>query len=298
MSSIWIDSRHMAVRKYTATATGTKAVVRIEIEVDDPGALGYLLKELGEAQRDVARDRQAAEATLGATRRDKAARGITKQSLLMLPYYGDERCMTAIIAAIHAGLRQLGIKEDDDKRALYARVTGERRLTNMTPRQHDAIVAELRRLGFKPAKKALEGPFAGKLQALWIDAWNLGIVRNRRDEALAAFVKGRTRIDHTRWVIHAGDADKAIEALKGWMARDGGVDWSVGTATPDWERKLGAKIALAQWRRLGRDDGPESFKAFCDMVYAHRQKALEAMDNDDWVFVMNALGRQVRKAVK
>ena len=45
--------------------------------------------------------------------------------------------MTAI-KAIHAGLRQLGIAEDD-ARDLYERQTGTRSLRAMTPRQHEAV---------------------------------------------------------------------------------------------------------------------------------------------------------------
>lgn len=76
MSSLWIDSRHMRIRKYTVAGTGPKAVVRVEIEVSDPGSLGYLLETIGEAQREA-----------------DAARTKTKQKPtkpLALPYYGSE----------------------------------------------------------------------------------------------------------------------------------------------------------------------------------------------------------------
>ncbi|WP_186390380.1 hypothetical protein [Stappia sp. TSB10P1A] len=76
MSSIWIDARHMRIRKYTAAATGPKSIVRVEIEVSEPGSLGYLLKDIGEAQREV-----------------EAARTKTKQKPakpLALPYYESE----------------------------------------------------------------------------------------------------------------------------------------------------------------------------------------------------------------
>ncbi len=65
----------------------------------------------------------------------------------------------------------------------------------------------------------LTGKYAKKLQALWIAAWNLGIARDRDDKALLAFVKRQTGIDHTRFLVYADDAKRAIEALKGWINR-------------------------------------------------------------------------------
>ncbi|SOC26958.1 hypothetical protein [Stappia indica] len=76
MSSLWIDHRHMRIRKYSAAATGPKAVVRVEIEVSEPGSLGYLLANIGEVQREV-----------------EAARTKAKQKPakpLALPYYGSD----------------------------------------------------------------------------------------------------------------------------------------------------------------------------------------------------------------
>jgi hypothetical protein len=199
------------------------------------------------------------------------------------------------LAAIHTGLRQLGIA-DDDKRDLYERVTGKRSLTDMSPKEQDAVIGELRRLGFRPAKRGLEGPFAKKLQALWIAAWNLGLVEERRDHALLAFVRRQTNIDHTRFLIDSGEADKVIQALKGWMARDGGVDWRVSPTMPDWQRRPGAKVAIAQWAMLvaagAEASGFPGFKAF---VEDHAFHPLDRMTDREWQGVTNTLGRRVRK---
>lgn len=51
MSSIWIDQTSR-LKSYAATVKGPKATVRVEIECDDPASLGYLLKELGDIQRE------------------------------------------------------------------------------------------------------------------------------------------------------------------------------------------------------------------------------------------------------
>ena len=203
--------------------------------------------------------------------------------------------MTAI-AAIHAARRQLGL-DDDTARDLYARVTGKRSLREMSPAEQDRVVAELRRQGFtrasSGARKRLEGKYAAKLQALWIAAWNLGIVKNRDDKALIAFVERQTGLSHVRFLHHPGDAARAIEGLKGWMAREARVDWRVDAATPDWLRVPGAQIAVAQWQILVRAAAadPQGFRR----AVAALAKPVDLMAEPDWRPVMNALGAQIRK---
>ncbi len=227
--------------------------------------------------------------------------------------------MTAL-SAIHAGCKQLGIDEDT-RRDLYERVTGKRSAKDMNAAERERVVSELRRLGFAPtfkappsvasgdispsrgesgrraSRKPLAGPFAAKLQALWIAAWNLGIVENRDDAALIAFVRRQTGIDHTRFLTDAGDAHKAIEALKAWMEREGGVDWHVGNHMPKIERLNGFKIAWAQWRLMR----PGGMKAARSRAFNDDVKAIagvwpvEMVRERDWVPVMNTFGAKVRK---
>jgi hypothetical protein len=203
--------------------------------------------------------------------------------------------MTAI-AAIYTARKQLGLDEDT-ARDLYARVTGKRSLREMSAKQHGQVLEELRKAGFNPAKKGLSGPFAKKLQALWIAGWNLGVVDDRRDDALLAFVKRQTSIDHTRFLLDAEDAAKAIDALKAWMTREAGVDWSTGHHIPGWAKEPGAKIALAQWAILVAAGRAEAgFAAFKGFVEDHAIRPLGQMNAKDWQAVMNTLGARVRKA--
>lgn len=204
------------------------------------------------------------------------------------------------IRAIYGGCRQLGIDEED-RRDLFERVTGKRSVRAMTPKEQESVVLELRSKGFKPAsnaKRKLTGPYAKKLQALWIGAWNLGLIRSRNDDALIAFVKRQTGIDHTRFLHYPEDAEKVIEALKAWMARDGGVDWSQSRIDPPWRSKNGARIASAQWNRLTEDQRKEhgSFWRFIagHVDPANRQNPTVA----EWISVMNALGKQIRAGQK
>jgi phage gp16-like protein len=204
-------------------------------------------------------------------------------------------------ATIYVGCKQLGIDEED-RRDLFERLTKKRSLKQMTLVEIKQVEQELSRLGFKKTskqpRKGFEGKFAKKLQALWIAAWNLGIVNNKSDQAMVAFVKRQCKVDHVRFLRHKEDADKAIEALKAWMAREAGVDWTVGEHLPDWLRLSGAKIAVAQHDLLFRLQNKEgSAQQFASYVLrtTGRLDIVEFKDSD-WIPVMNALGTQIRAA--
>lgn len=205
------------------------------------------------------------------------------------------------VKVIYAGIRALGIAEEDDRRDLYERVTGKRRLREMTPADKDNVVGELRRLGFKHAsgRRQLTGPFAKKLQALWIAAWNLGIAKSREDGALLAFVRRQTGIEDTRFLQDAKQAERVIEALKSWLAREGGVDWSTDGARPNWLKKNpGARIALAQYAILSPDArGLGGLSREIGKIVG-AEKSLHHLTVTDWRAVQNAFGERIRTALK
>lgn len=201
------------------------------------------------------------------------------------------------VKTIYAGIRALGIHEEEDRRDLFERVTGKRRLRLMTVSDKDQIVTELLRLGFQGGRagQKLTGPYATKLQALWISAYNLDLVRNRSDEAIIAFVKRQTGLDHARWLRDPADAKKAVEALKDWIAREGGVMWG-NTNGYDWLKDYGAKIAWAQWCKLRRDASLLVQDAFRAKVFAlvGEKPSLEHLSSAEWRKVCNALGAIIR----
>lgn len=147
------------------------------------------------------------------------------------------------IAAIHVAKKELGL-EEDDYRSLLHLIVGKTSLRTMTPaelgRVLDAMVA--RGAG---KKQTLAGPYGGKLQALWLSGWALGLIRNDDVAALLAFVEGQTGISHTRFLRDAKDARKAVEAVKKWLER-GGVDWSAAADPKDC-------VIAAQMRCLAGD---------------------------------------------
>ena len=203
------------------------------------------------------------------------------------------------LAAIHVAKKQLGL-DDDTYRAALVTITGKSSTRDMSEAERNKVVAAFRQRGFKPAsngaRKPLEGKYAAKLQALWIAGWNLGVVRNRDDSALIAFVERQTGLSHVRFLHDAGDALKAIEALKAWIGREGKVDWSVGDHLPYWMRLAGAKIAIAQWNILVASQAvAPNMKEFRLLVAGLLKPVDQITDERDWQPVMNRLGEHVRK---
>jgi Protein of unknown function (DUF1018) len=198
-------------------------------------------------------------------------------------------------ALIHTACKDLGLDEDT-RRDLYERVTGKRSLTQMSAAEHERVVSELRAKGFKAVqrrasgKQKLTGKYAGKLQALWIAGYNLGLVKSRDDMALLSFIKRQTGIDHSRFLRDGEDAAKVIEALKAWLARDGGVEWRICSNGETSDKKLeGHKIAAAQHRLLCRDPN-----FHIDVTGITGKPAWQMTKESDWIAVMNAFGEKVR----
>ena len=100
------------------------------------------------------------------------------------------------------------------------------------------------------------GPATGKLRALWNSAYDLGLIHDRSDAALDAWLRRLTGLDDDA-CIEAADLDRGIQALKAWLARVGGVDWrphvSLGQDGRVREtRRPRARVLEAQWRLLHR----------------------------------------------
>lgn len=176
------------------------------------------------------------------------------------------------ISTIYGLRKQLGL-DDDTARDLYERETGARSLKAMSPGQQVRVLQALRREAEQSGTgraPRLTGPYAGKLIALWLDGWNLGVVRVRTDAALLSFVENRTKIPHTRFLRAARDARKAVEALKA-MCERAGVVWGEYPDPADCviaaqgrmldlaagEPGASDPLSQAYWAWRGGDLGPE-----------------------------------------
>lgn len=206
--------------------------------------------------------------------------------------------MTAL-AKLHIAKKQLGL-DDDTWRDLLERETGKRSSKEMSDGERGRVLDVLKQQGFKPApkgsRKGLEGKYAPKLQALWIAGYNLGLIRNKDDAALLAFVKRQTGIDHTRFLRYAEDGARAIEALKGWLSRDGGVNWSNDRFLPDWTQANGYRIARAQHAILAKRGAITGLQAR-HLEYWLDMNGLDCpavMTDEGWIVAMNKLGALIR----
>lgn len=217
--------------------------------------------------------------------------------------------MSALHRAIYGERRRLGF-DDDTARAFYMRVVGEDHLTRMSDAQHRKVLSALRAAGrasaapvraaSKSSSRPVQGPYGKKLTALWIAMWHLGLVRDRRDEALVVFVLKRVTVDHTRWLLDPAEGQKAVEALKDWMAREAGVEWNArGRA---WLKHDAAKVALAQWAILHPAAVALDTAAFSSAVFDAlgrpeplADRTVEALSVRDWQTVNRVWGTAVRK---
>lgn len=212
---------------------------------------------------------------------------------------------SAQIKAIHT-LKSRSSLEDADYRALLAGfgVGSSRQLTLV---QANALLDRLRVVA--PARAAhpravpMTGRYGAKIRALWIAGWNLGVVRDRSDEAVCAFVERQTGVLRTAWLVEPAQGRAAIEALKGWLARQAGVEWPGGQVAPPIEHKLA--VVMAQWRRLiqlavVRADDPLSGIHAVIEAKIGRELAIvsdPSLTPDELDRVSAMLGRRIRKAI-
>ncbi|AOT25357.1 MULTISPECIES: gp16 family protein [Brucella] len=209
-------------------------------------------------------------------------------------------------AMINIAKNQLGLDEDTYRGMLH-RVTGKVSLREMSEADKLKVIDDLKQKGFDPAvkspskgkRKRLEGKFAAKLQALWIAGYNLGVVTNGSDEALIAFVKRQTKLDHVRFLHDPADGYKAIESLKRWLNRAAGVKWAKDALVPDWANQPHGQIVLAQWQTLtkaGRINGESLSETVWSICGYDGKPVLNNLKPKEWQAAMNELGRRIRKA--
>lgn len=223
------------------------------------------------------------------------------------------------IGLIHGLAKRAGLDEDS-RRDVLRQVAGVGSSRDLTV---DAAIRVINRLkvlaGDDPAPRgrptkagaegalALDGPFVGKLRALWLTAWNLGLTEARTDTALAAFVGRQTGIDSPSWVRDPADARKAIEGLKAWIARESGLVWPKNArdvrglkwalVRRQWEILIerGMPIRLTKWSDLAdyaavmiANRHPQRIRPIVSMTLAELDEAqLDAL--------AAALGAKIRK---
>src|SRR6185437_5769575 len=106
---------------------------------------------------------------------------------------------------------------DDSYRAILTRITGHESAGDCGDGDLVKVLEEFRRLGWKGDKPREAKPQVTMIANLWRDL--APYLRNTDDAALRAFCRRQVGIEEPRW-MNARQANKVIEALKSWLARE------------------------------------------------------------------------------
>jgi phage gp16-like protein len=128
-----------------------------------------------------------------------------------------------MLAKAHIARKDLGLDEET-YRDVVKRITGQTSARDCTPLQLDRLIAEFRRLGWKPKTKrpASKSPRVRKVWALWGAMCKAGLVKAEdtasRRAALRTFVEKMTGVADPEW-LSPQQASNVIEGLKAWQRR-------------------------------------------------------------------------------
>ena len=95
---------------------------------------------------------------------------------------------TRELAQIHVAIKQLGMTEEDHRRLLLS-VCGVNSAADLDDRNRQRYIEHLKKLGFKPMKRAgdlkqADDAQSRKTRALWLQLHELGAVRDPSERAL------------------------------------------------------------------------------------------------------------------
>lgn len=126
------------------------------------------------------------------------------------------------IRLIHVAARELRLSRDDYEAVLLA-VCGVRSSADLDGANRAKLLAHFKKLGFTvkpktPSRALAPDAQSQKIRALWLSLADAGVVRNRSEAALAAYVKRQTGVDALQW-LRPAQASAVIESLKKWLSR-------------------------------------------------------------------------------
>ncbi|WP_049687688.1 gp16 family protein [Yersinia aldovae] len=135
---------------------------------------------------------------------------------------------TQVIKLIHIARGQFikqGVMDDDSYRAMLVRLTGKNSCLEASIPALMRVLSEMQRLGFKTSTKRKDAPLADfpmgrKIWVLWQDLAKVGLVRDKSQKALDAYVLRETGVTKLAWLKMEPDkAHQLIEKLKKWQLR-------------------------------------------------------------------------------
>ena len=134
----------------------------------------------------------------------------------------------ALIAKIHVAKKQLRL-DDASYRELLQRAGGRQSSKDMNDNQLQAVIDELKRIGFSEPvehRRRKDAPRHVRLvYALWNELRDMNALSDGSKKALRAFVKRQTQSlrpggYEAPEFLTADDATPVVEALKSWIARE------------------------------------------------------------------------------
>ena len=204
-----------------------------------------------------------------------------------------------LLAKVHIAKKDLSL-DDATYRDVLSSVAGKESAADCTDAELIAVIEHFKSRGFvarrtcgkRRASSDAERRYLPKLRALWLSGYNLGVVNDPSDEAMAKFVKRQTGLDHVRFLHNSADAIRAIEGLKAWLSREAGVLWSE-------HNDPRAAVIVAQWSRLHRlhpiDTGDGTHvMSLARTFHGVTLKQVLREPADD---VIDALGQDIRSAI-
>ncbi len=207
----------------------------------------------------------------------------------------------AMIAKVKIGQKQLGWDDDFYRDVLEGRY-GKRSATKLADAELVDLLEHMKASGFRPVPprgkrrgSARAPEMTAKINALWVSAWNVGVVRSPATEARAAFVKRLTGLDAPAW-MDGDHAAKVIEALKSWLTREAEVDWTVHSDPR-------VCVVLSQWHRLGRlgvlrNPRKAALDEWLMGKVSPCQTSIEQLDKHQLDAAQNRLGEWLRREIE
>ena len=129
-----------------------------------------------------------------------------------------------MISKVHVARKQLDMDETA-YRELLQRAVGKASARDCNPAELDRVLAEFKRLGWKPAtnpaasgRRPSEKPYVRKIFALWGSIARTGAIKDGSRAALVAFIERQTGVSHPDWLT-AAQANSVTEALKAIQQR-------------------------------------------------------------------------------
>lgn len=210
--------------------------------------------------------------------------------------YSARMATTAMIAKIHTLKAQAGL-DDETYRDLLENESGFRSAKKLSVVDAGRVIERLSQStnasGVRGAVAGLDTSFGRKLRALWLSGYNLGLIRDRTDRAMLAFLERQTGVSHTRFLKDAKSGAAAVEGLKAWLARAGGVEWPKSSLLACADKHA---VLAAQWQRLIALQAAPRCGFDATAFKAAGVNSWDKFESIHFVEVQKSLGRMIRAA--